>query len=419
VSLRGKATYTPARLPVLRWLTASSGDVPAHISELLLSEIFTTPSAVIVAVANGLIFNLVAQYLAGGFVFLGFIVLDVGLAIYRIRVVRIGATASLKGQPTPTDMYLATGLCWCALQGAMVFAAMCTRNTVLEVLGASTALGLVGPLCARYYPAPRYAMLMVFLCVFPTAVGEQLTGNRWLIVGLLMMPGLMFGCVTIVRRLNGLAVALLEAEYASERRAERDTLTGLLNRAGLAHVLARFEAARTPFVLFYLDLDGFKTVNDTMGHPAGDELLNAVAGRLQATMRESDTVARLGGDEFVIVTPHLGPAQSAALASSIIRRITEQDYAIGVQGTARIGLSIGYACWPEDGPTLELLQMHADLALYRAKRAGKGVHRRFRAQDGADLREDAAGERRGLLVSVGAQDTDSQTPRPLRTARNH
>jgi hypothetical protein len=131
--LRGKAAYTPARLPVLRWLTAGGANVPPHIRDLLLSEIFTSQSAVIMGILNGLIFNAVAQYLTGGFVFVCFFILEVGLAISRLWVVRKIAAASVTGKSTPTDMYLLTAIFWCALQGAMAFAAMRTGNIVLQV----------------------------------------------------------------------------------------------------------------------------------------------------------------------------------------------------------------------------------------------------------------------------------------------
>jgi len=283
---------------------------------------------------------------------------------------------------------LITAICWCALQGGIVFTAIYTGKLVLEVLGTCTAMGLIGPICARNYPAPRYAMLLVCLCDFPFVAGALLIGNRWMLVVLLETPLLILGCISVIRRLHAMAVALLEAEYASQQLAERDPLTGLFNRARLVDVLHDLKAAGTRFVLFYLDLDGFKKVNDTLGHPGGDALLREVAARLQTTIRDSDTLARLGGDEFVIVSPNLGQVESAALASSIIQRISDQEYAVGSESLARIGVSVGYACWPEDGPTLELLQNHADLALYEAKNAGKGVHRRFVAPADADCEAD-------------------------------
>jgi diguanylate cyclase (GGDEF)-like protein len=375
--LRGKAAYTPARLPFLRWLTEGGVNVPPNIRAHLMSEIFASQNAVIMGVLNCLLFNTVAHYLAGGFVFIGFIVIDIALAVFRLLVVRRGAAASALRRPTPTDTYLVTAIGWCALQGAMVFEAMRTCNTVLEVLAACTAMGLIGPICARNYPAPRYALLLVCLCDFPFVTGALMTGNPWMAAVVLETPLLILGSLSVIRRLHAMEVALLEAEYLSQQRAERDALTGLMNRAGLANVLLGLEAAGTRFVLFYLDLDGFKAVNDAMGHPAGDALLQAVAERLKSTMREADTVARLGGDEFVIVAPNLRPGASDAMAASVIRRITDQDYTVGPEGLARIGVSVGYARWPEDGPALDLLRDHADLALYEAKNAGKGVHRRF------------------------------------------
>jgi diguanylate cyclase (GGDEF)-like protein len=396
MSLHGKAVYTPARLGVLRWLTAGGRDVPAHIRGQLMSEIFASQNVVVLGVLNGLLFNAVAQYLAGGLVFITFIALDIVLAVFRLLVLRRGAAASARGRPTPTDLYLVTAIGWCALQGAMVFEAMRTGNTVLQVLAGCTAMGLIGPICSRNYPAPRYAMLLICLCDFPFAAGALMSANPWMVVVVLETPLLILGCLSVIRRLRRMAVALLEAEYLSDQRAARDQLTGLLNRAGLADVLLGLQAAGTRFVLFYLDLDGFKAVNDTLGHPAGDALLQAVAVRLQASMRQADTVARLGGDEFVIVAPNLRPGASDALAASVIRRITDQDYPVGPGGLARIGVSVGYARWPEDGPALELLRSHADQALYEAKHAGKGLHRRFVAAGGGARASGWCGvERRG------------------------
>jgi len=402
MSLHSKAAYTPARLALFRWLTEGGRNVPPHIRDQLMSEVFASQNAVIMGVLNCLLFNVVAQYLAGGVIFLFFILLDIVLAVFRLLIVRRGAAAARLGRPTPTDVYLVAAIAWCALQGAMVFEAMRTGDMVLEVLAGCTAMGLIGPICARNYPAPRYALLLVCLCDFPFVTGALMTGNPWMVAVVLETPLLILGSLSVIQRLHRMAVALLEAEHVSHERAARDPLTGLLNRAGLADVLLGLEAERTRFVLFYLDLDGFKAVNDKMGHPAGDALLQAVAVRLKASMREADTVARLGGDEFVIVAPNMRPGASAELAASVIRRITDQDYPVGPEGLARIGVSVGYARWPEDGPTLELLRNHADLALYQAKHAGKGVHRRFVGAGAPGGKKDAGWkgeERRAPVVS--------------------
>ncbi len=162
-----------------------------------------------------------------------------------------------------------------------------------------------------------------------------------------------------------------------ESATQHDLLTGLLNRAGLQSWLARALAlARTePSGLLVLvgDLDGFKLVNDSMGHPAGDVLLQEVARRLQGAVRVRDAVARMGGDEFVVVLhAPLGLADRTAVetAHRLWSRVTE-PYSIGGEAVV-IGLSLGGAGWPEDDRQLDLVLNKADAALYDAKRGGKG-----------------------------------------------
>ena len=162
-----------------------------------------------------------------------------------------------------------------------------------------------------------------------------------------------------------------------ESATQHDALTGLLNRAGLQSWLARALAqARTePSGLLVLvgDLDGFKQVNDSCGHSAGDLLLQDVARRLQSAVRGRDAVARMGGDEFVVILhAPLGLADRLAVetAQRLWSRVTE-PYVLGGIPVV-IGLSLGGAGWPEDDRQLDLVLNKADAALYAAKRAGKG-----------------------------------------------
>jgi two-component system cell cycle response regulator len=124
----------------------------------------------------------------------------------------------------------------------------------------------------------------------------------------------------------------------------------------------------------YLDLDGFRQINNTMGHAAGDALLQMVAGRLVATVREEDTVARLGGDEFIIGLWHLtGPADAATVASKVIE-VVSQPY--DIEGhTVSVTTSAGIGVYPVHGEDADSLMKSADLALYEAKRAGKNAYR--------------------------------------------
>ncbi|NCB17455.1 MAG: GGDEF domain-containing protein [Synergistales bacterium] len=149
-----------------------------------------------------------------------------------------------------------------------------------------------------------------------------------------------------------------------------DALTGLANRdlfsARLQEALARNE----PVAVIFMDLDGFKSVNDTLGHDMGDHLLQKIARRLKLEVSERDTVARMGGDEFTIVVP--SPASREAvedLAARILRRVSKKAILAGkeISVTASIGISLS----PDDGFTVQDLMKHADVAMYTAKDQGK------------------------------------------------
>jgi diguanylate cyclase (GGDEF)-like protein/hemerythrin-like metal-binding protein len=157
--------------------------------------------------------------------------------------------------------------------------------------------------------------------------------------------------------------------------ARHDALTGLPNRALLlerANMLIRSSRQhRQPFALLMVDLDGFKAVNDGAGHAAGDRVLTLAAQRFLDAVREADTVARLGGDEFSVLMPGTETVAGAALVAERLFGALDQPILIG-ERNFRIGCSIGIALFPEDGATAENLLLHADAAMYAAKRAGGG-----------------------------------------------
>ena len=164
-------------------------------------------------------------------------------------------------------------------------------------------------------------------------------------------------------------------EARMERAALHDALTGLPNRMLLAdrikQAIAGAERSGHVFTLAYLDLNGFKQINDSHGHDAGDEVLKAVASRLQAGLRASDTVARLGGDEFVVL---LTPAQAPAEAEPVLNRLLDgliQPITLGAGTQVAVGSSLGLAHFPADGRTPDALMRHADEEMFANKRAGR------------------------------------------------
>ena len=170
------------------------------------------------------------------------------------------------------------------------------------------------------------------------------------------------------------------AESLALHLAHYDALTGLANRSvfveALSFAIAQSERVKIGFAVIYLDLDHFKDVNDTLGHPVGDELLQAVAGRLSSVMRASDTVARFGGDEFAMLASGAGTVAEAASVAEMLLKAFADPFTIrgnDIRTSASIGIDL---CGPECAAP-ETLLSHADVALYRAKSEGRGAYRFF------------------------------------------
>ncbi|GAA6197743.1 GGDEF domain-containing protein [Pseudophaeobacter sp.] len=174
------------------------------------------------------------------------------------------------------------------------------------------------------------------------------------------------------RQLN---LRLQGAKIAAEEQAFTDTLTGLKNRRAMDHILARLIGSGTDFALMHVDLDYFKEVNDTLGHAAGDAVLQSVAQVMVDCTRHTDTVARVGGDEFVIIFEGVNePKVLEALSKRLIRRL-EEPVPYGGK-LCKISASAGTTLSSWNPAPIEAAAMlhQADMALYAAKRAGRSQH---------------------------------------------
>ena len=211
-----------------------------------------------------------------------------------------------------------------------------------------------------------------------------------------------------------------ERKLVDSRLAEFDSLTGLANRhrmdKRLENILAAYKSAKRSCTLIMLDLDRFKHVNDTLGHPAGDELLRQVARRLERVVGSRGEIGRLGGDEFQIILPDIDDRGKLGELSNKIIQIVSQPYVIDDK-RATIGTSIGVAISPYDGIDKLDLVHNADLALYAAKNGGRGQFRFY----SADLKDEAA-ERslleQGLREALASETLELHYQPVVRTEDN-
>ncbi len=192
------------------------------------------------------------------------------------------------------------------------------------------------------------------------------------------------------------------------RQANYDTLTGLPNRTlfmdRLDQSLHRAHRERCRFALMFIDLDRFKWVNDTLGHGAGDALLQEASARLRDSVRESDTVARLGGDEFTVILPKIRRDQDAELIAEKILDQLQQPFLLEGREVFISG-SVGITLYPDDAGDIETLVRNADAAMYRAKEAGRNAFRFYTQSmnDSAQRRMQLEAE---LRKAISAQRLD-------------
>jgi len=288
------------------------------------------------------------------------------------RLVLIGATATGLGDhfATPFNPALPGVLLNAAAISGLLDGHVLRHDDLMAdvdallVLLACLVVGLAGCRSLRRGLAGAGIMALALPAIDASAF---IFGGWWLSAAVpLAAVGL--NAVVLVFLYHGRGVSALREVWAASRR---DTLTGLPNRAGLNAWVEAATAGR--YLLCAADLDGFKQVNDLLGHPAGDDLLCQVATRLRDALRPGDFACRISGDEFLLAlrapsgADDVGAWETVHLAMARVR--TPYELAAG---PARVGISMGVAIWPDDDPFWARVREQADVALYVAKRAGKG-----------------------------------------------
>ena len=252
-----------------------------------------------------------------------------------------------------------------------------TGYTEAEVLGCSPSLLKSGRQNSDYYQA-------MWASILETGHWQGEVWNRrkngeifpqWLTISTVYdsdaLPVHYVGVMTDISQLK-------RSEEQLEHLAHHDPLSGLPNRlllqSRLIHALERAERHRQRVAVLYIDLDRFKNINDSLGHPVGDELLQSLSLRLSERLREDDTLGRLGGDEFLLILEDLErPEFVAGVAQSLIKAL-ERPFDLPSGHRVYVGASMGISLFPDDARTVTELIQHADVAMYQAKESGRNTY---------------------------------------------
>jgi len=316
----------------------------------------------------------------------------------------VGALAVTTGAGLPANLAAVGVAATLALARWRVSVALACGLAGLAALGELPVIAIVPLVAAVWLPEPEAepgpAFSPVVLAAILAFAGTALT---LLVVGQFVSLPPAAATLATVTVLTGMARAgltITDRLRASERDAITDDLTGLGNRR---HLLARLEhaigAAEGDVALLLIDLDGFKELNDTLGHSAGDAVLRQIGPRLREALEEGDTLSRLGGDEFAVV---LAPGDEASASATGLRLRSALERSFGVGGIrVHIDASIGIALFPEHGSDALGLLQRADVAMYEAKRTRTGHevylpardhHSRRRLELLGQLRDGLAGD---------------------------
>ena len=250
-----------------------------------------------------------------------------------------------------------------ALDEAYAPARSLSQKIIILGIALAIVFALLGWFLASYISRPLQRI---------TSAADRLSAGLEAVIPELQSPR---EVASLSRSIRQLVTSLSHHQSAlgeMDNQAHSDPLTGLANRAALERFIRKAPPLNTGLVLLYLDLDGFKPVNDTYGHAAGDQLLKHIAVRLRGCVREGDLLVRLGGDEFAMLLP-VNPQEAAERARQVAERVLASlNEPVQLEGSeVKIGCSIGGALWPQDGENLETVLKLADAALYQAKRGGR------------------------------------------------
>ncbi|MCJ2128493.1 GGDEF domain-containing protein [Methylobacterium sp. E-045] len=349
--------------PALRWIAEIGAHLPDKVQRRMRSAFYVSTGPLLIGSLNSTVVAGVACMRLQNPVFAVLAVLDIVLLCCRM--------AFLRRTRAPSGPIFATGLIWVSIQAATTWIVVFSGDIALTVIVLASALATIGGIISRNFAAPRYAMIQVMVLDLGFKIPFSLMHPEFIPLIAGQTIAFVLVNVGIINQHRTMTIRAIRGELDNRQMAVTDPLTGLLNRRGLEEAFDRMASPIEARALLYLDLDGFKQVNDRLGHAAGDVLLHEVGQRLRETVGADHTICRLGGDEFLVLLDRLDPLHTRSLAARIIATIAA-PYRIEPGVLARVSVSVGAVCQCEPTEPLTTMMMSADRALYAAKAAGKG-----------------------------------------------
>ncbi len=358
------------------WLLAGTHPEPDDIRDELLHQRASKTKTLAVAIFASLLTASIAAALTGATWAYAWMAAEMVLGSIRVYLMLKDVAKAKAAQRTGTTI----APIWAGLTSTILITVGCYQCVGSGVLPLILMAGigianLVGGISSRNAGTPRYGALLICILTLPFGVATILSPIPYLFLVGLQTPLYTAGMIFLLLENHKGLLNLHRSEHRNRQMAHHDLLTGLPNRAMNQKLFAELLAGPEPvssnskFTVFCLDLDGFKAVNDGLGHATGDAVLVEVSRRLRASLREVDFACRLGGDEFVILLPDISSDAAISIARRIIAAVsTPFEFA----PAAKIGVSIGIAAATRDGNTADELLGAADRAMYEAKRRGKG-----------------------------------------------
>ena len=366
--------FSLPRWRLTRWLVDAGPGIPDDIRVAMVGGLFGTLPIFAGGVINTTLVSAAVAWRMQTAPFIAWFVFEVTICLARLAVLIIARRAAAAGRRTPTDIHVVLSLLWSCGVGYGALVSLISGDWIVATMSCLSGAAMVGGICFRNFGAPRLAAAMILTSIGPCMVGAALSREPLLYLVFFQVPMYFVAMTAAAFKLNKMLVATMRAERENDHRARHDALTGLSNRRGLIDAVEDKLTAARPgdgaMALLFLDLDGFKNVNDTYGHAAGDQLLRMAAERLLRVLRANDVAARIGGDEFVVLADNLSEERALALGEMLIGAIA-CSYDFGNGTTANIGVSVGIAMAPDHGTDFADLLAVADAALYEAKTAGK------------------------------------------------